>query len=253
MQLGVTTGPEPSIEQNGVVPLNSSSTTVEQGEWIVIYGHNLATSTYDWNGDFPQSLGGTSVTIDHKPAYLYFANATQINAQVPNDSATGTVPVVVTTPTGSSTSSVTLGAFGPSFSLLDGTHVAGIILRTDGSGAYGSGSNSYDIIGPTGTSLGYKTVAAKAGDSVVLYGVGFGPTSPQPPAGMPVSGAPATTNSVTMLINNVSVTPGYSGLSYYWLYQFNLTLPGGLGTGDVPLEAIVGGMQTPGNVVISLQ
>jgi uncharacterized protein (TIGR03437 family) len=42
-------------------------------------------------------------------------------------------------------------------------------------------------------------------------------------------------------------------LSYYWLYQFNLTLPAGLGAGDVPLEALVGGMQTPGNVVISLQ
>jgi hypothetical protein len=61
-------------------------------------------------------------------------------------------------------------------------HVAAIILRTDGSGAYGSGASSYDILGPTGTSLGYKTVAAKAGDLVELYGIGFGrPIPPCPP------------------------------------------------------------------------
>src|ERR1700733_13636869 len=70
---------------------------------------------------------------------------------------------------------------GPSFNLLDGKHVAGIILRSDGSGAYGGGA--YDIVGPTGTSLGYKTVAAKPGDTLVLFGVGFGPTKPAVPAG----------------------------------------------------------------------
>jgi uncharacterized protein (TIGR03437 family) len=37
------------------------------------------------------------------------------------------------------------------------------------------------------------------------------------------------------------------------LFQFNLTLPAGLGTGDVPLVAMVGGVQTPSGVVISLQ
>ena len=62
----------------------------------------------------------------------------------------------------------------PSFLLLDSKHVTGIILRSDGSGAYAGGV--YDIIGPTGTSLGYPTVAAKAGDIVELFGVGFGPT-----------------------------------------------------------------------------
>ena len=63
----------------------------------------------------------------------------------------------------SARSTVTLAQFGPCFSLLDGKHVAGIILRSDGSGADGGGA--YDIIGPTGSALGYKTVAAKAGDA----------------------------------------------------------------------------------------
>lgn len=121
------------------------------------------------------------MTIDGKAAYLSYVSPGQINLQVPNDAATGSVPVAVTTGAGSATSTVKLAQFGPSFFTLDGSHVAGIILRSDGSGTYGGGT--YDIVGPTGTSLGYPTVAAKAGDVVELFGTGFGPTNPAVMAG----------------------------------------------------------------------
>ena len=171
--------------------------------------------------------------------------------QAPNDTATGSVQVVVTTSFGSATSNVTLAQFAPSFFLLDSKHVAGIILRSDGSGAYGGGA--YDIIGPTGSSLGYGTVAAKAGDNVALFGTGFGPTNPAVPAGQAFSGAAATTNPVTVRINNASIATAFAGLSGAGLYQVNLTVPSGLGTGDVVLQASVGGVQTQSGVVISLQ
>jgi uncharacterized protein (TIGR03437 family) len=161
------------------------------------------------------------------------------------------VNVTVTSGGASATSTVNLAQFGPSFSLLDGTHVAAIILRSDGSGTYGEGS--YDIVGPTGTSLGYKTVAAKAGDVVELFGVGFGPTNPAVPAGQPYSGAAATTNPVQLHINGTSVTPFFSGISGAGLYQINLTVPPGLGTGDKPLLATVGSVQTQSFAVLSLQ
>jgi uncharacterized protein (TIGR03437 family) len=54
-------------------------------------------------------------------------------------------------------------------------------VRADGSGAYGSGT--YDILGLGGTSLGYRTMAAKAGAAIELFGVGFGPTTPAVAAG----------------------------------------------------------------------
>jgi uncharacterized protein (TIGR03437 family) len=218
---------------------------------VSIYGTNLATETATWTGNFPTSLGGTSVTIDGKQAYLSFVSYGQINLQAPNDNATGIVPVVITTSSGTVKSTVTLAQFGPAFFLLDSTHVAGIILRANGKGAYGGGT--YDIIGPTGTSLGYATLAAKAGDNVALFGNGFGPTSPSEPAGQPFSGAAATINPVTLRINNVSVTPTFAGLSGPGLYQINLTIPTGLGTGDASLQAMVGGVQTPSGAVISLQ
>jgi len=146
---------------------------------------------------------------------------------------------------------VTLAQIAPSLLLLDSRHVAGIILRSNGAGAYGGGT--YDIIGPTGSSLGYPTVAAKAGDSIEIYGTGFGPTNPPVAAGQAFSGAAATTNSVTLGISGVSMTPSFAGLSGAGLDQINLTVPAGLGTGDVPLIAQVGGAQTQGSVVISLQ
>jgi len=242
----------PSITPNGIVPLYSSSNTIQAGSSISIYGTNLATGTVSWNGDFLTTLGGTSVTVNNKPAYPWFVSPFQINLQAPDDTATGIVNVVVTTPTGVATSTVALAQFGPSFSLLDGRHVAGILLRSDGSGAYGGGT--YDIVGPTGTSLGYKTVAAKAGDSLILFGTGFGPTTPAVAAGKAYSGEAATTNSVRLLINNIAVAPAFSGITAAGLYQINVApVPAGLGVGDVSLLATVDGFRTPLGVVLSLQ
>jgi uncharacterized protein (TIGR03437 family) len=236
----------PVITAGGIVP-----GTIQPGEWATVYGTNLAGGTATWTGNFPQSLGGTSVTIGGKAAYLSYVSYGQINLQVPNVSATGALPVVITTATGSGASTATLAQFGPSFFLLDATHVAGIILRSNGKGAYGGGT--YDIIGPGGTSLGYPTVAAKAGDIVELFGTGFGPTNPVVLAGQTFSGAAPTTNPVTLKIDNVSVTPSFVGLSGAGLYQLNLPVPSGLGTGDVSLLATVGGIGTPSGAVISLQ
>jgi uncharacterized protein (TIGR03437 family) len=242
----------PSIAPNGIVPIYSRSNTIQPGSSISIYGENLAAGTLSWNGDFATTLGGTTVTINKKPAYPWFVSPFQINLQAPDDTASGIVNVVVTTSAGAATSTVTLAQFSPSFSVLDGRHVAGIILRSDGSGAYGDGT--YDIVGPTGASLGYKTVAAKAGDALILFGTGFGPTTPSVPAGKAFSGEAITTNPVQLLINGIVIVPAFSGISSAGLYQLNLMpVPAGLGIGDVPLIATVGGFQTSSGVVLSLQ
>jgi uncharacterized protein (TIGR03437 family) len=244
--------PSTSITSGGIVPIYSSSNTIQPGSWVSIYGANLANTTATWNGDFPTSLAGTSVTINNKPAYLWFVSPGQVNLQAPDDTPAGTVNVTVTSPSGTATSTVTLALLSPSFSLLDGKHVAGIILRTDGSGAYGGGA--YDILGPTGTSLGYKTVAAKAGDTIELFGVGFGPTNPTVPSGKPYSGAAPTTIPVSLSIAGNTVLPAFSGITSAGLYQINVVqLPAGLGPGDMPLVATVAGVQTQTGVVISLQ
>ncbi len=220
----------PIISPGGVVPLYSSVTMIQPGSWVSIYGANLAAGTAVWNGDFPTSLGGTSVTINGKPAYLSFVSAGQIDLQAPDDTATGVVQVVVTTTSGQATSTVTLNPESPAFSLLDANFVTAIILRSDGSGAFGGGS--YDILGPDGDCFGYLTAGAKPGDLVELFGVGFGPTDPTVPAGKVFSGAAPITEPFSLYINNVLVSPLFVGLSSAGLYQINLIVPPGLGEGD---------------------
>lgn len=243
--------PSPVVSPGGVVPLYSTSNTIQPGEWVSLYGSNLASGNYVWNGNFPTLLGGTSVKINGKLAYLWSVSPEQINFQAPDDTTTGPVSVTVLTATSETFSTVTLAPIAPSFSLLDATHVTGIILRSNGKGAYGGGT--YDILGPTGNSLGYATVAAKAGDTVELFGVGFGPTTPAVPAGQAFSGQAVTTNTVQLSVGGKPVNPSFSGLSSAGLYQLNVTIPVGLGAGDLPLTATVGGVQTQTGVVISLQ
>ena len=237
----------PSILANGIVPVGSSIPSIQPGSWAVIYGSNLATSTVSWDGTFPTTLGGASVTVNGKPAYLYFASPGQINFQAPDDTATGSVNVVVTTANGTSTSTVTLANTAPSLLTFGdaANHVAGVISRPVG----------FDFLGPTGSSLGFATVAAKAGDVVVLFGVGFGPVvGTAPPAGKPFSGALSTPpGAVTLRIANQTVPLDFSGLTSAGLYQFNVRIPTGLGTGDKSVVFSVGGLSTASNNVISLQ
>ena len=54
------------------------------------------------------------------------------------------------------------------------------------------------------------------------------------------------------MIGGTTVTPSFAGMTEAGLFQFNLTIPSGLGTGDVALVGLVGGVQTPAGAVISL-
>lgn len=254
---GANIGGPPTINAGGAVTLNGTANVIQPGAWFSIYGTNLIFGSVPqvWSGNYPTILGGTSVTINNKPAYLWYAGATQLNLQAPDDATRGVVNVAVTTSSGTAASTVTLADQSPAWNLLgDNKHVADIIVRPDGSGAYGSGSGSYDIIGPTGTSLGYKTVAAKAGDTIVLFGGGFGPTSPPIPAGQAYSGPAATAiANIAVTINSHPVSSFFTGVASPGLFQFNITLPSGLGTGDQPLSAVVNSVSTPAGAVIALQ
>ena len=244
-------GQPPTIFAGGIGPEFGIANIIQPGEWVTIYGSNLASQTATWNGDFPISLGGTSVQINGRSAYLMYVSPTQINLQAPDDTATGTVAVTVTTGAGSATSSVILNPYSPTFSLLEKMHVAGIIVRHDGSGTFGGGT--YDILGPTGQAFGYRTIAAKAGDNVVLFGSGFGPTNPHVPAGQPFTGAAPITSPLTLTINGAPIQPDFAGISAAGVYQINVTIPPCLGEGDVPIQASVGGLQTRIGVLISLR
>jgi uncharacterized protein (TIGR03437 family) len=87
----------------------------------------------------------------------------------------------------------------------------------------------------------------------MLYGVGFGPTTPHVPAGQVFSGAAPTTNAVTVSIGGVNAKVLFSGITEAGLYQINLIVPPNTGSGDQPLQATVNGVQTPVGPVVTVQ
>jgi uncharacterized protein (TIGR03437 family) len=96
------------------------------------------------------------------------------------------------------------------------------------------------------------TVAAKPGDTIVLWGTGFGATIPAVAAGTTVSGAPAAVTTPTLTVGGMAVpaistilTVGSAGL-----YQITVQLPANVPTGAVAVQASVGGVSTAAGVTI---
>jgi len=251
LPVSLTIGGNPVvINAGGVVPVDSTATALQPGSWASIYGANLAAATAIWNGDFPTSLGGVTVTIDNRPVYLWFVSAGQINFQVPADTSTGPVSLTVENSFGRATTTVTLAQQGPAFLLLgDNTHATGLIIDPNGGGSQGGGT--YDLLGPTSAGAGFRP--AKSGETVVLYGVGFGPTNPSVAPGRLYSGAAPLITTPQVTVGGVAVQLSFGGLVSAGLYQFSFNLPANLASGDQPLLAVVNGVQTQFNVFVPVQ
>lgn len=208
------------------------------GAWITIQGAGLASSTRTWraadfNGNrLPESLDGVSVRINNQPASVYFISPTQINALAPEAISDGSVPVVVTTANGSSDpASVNFTRFAPGFFQFPQENAAAI-RAADAA-----------LIGPPQLIDGATTVGATPGETILLYGTGFGPTSPATIPHETFSGPRPTANPVRIQIHNQFADVAFAGLISPGLYQFNVRVPD-LVSGDYPVTAEVGGVRT---------
>jgi uncharacterized protein (TIGR03437 family) len=241
--------PAPSISAGGVVNGASFAPGIVAGSWATITGTNLASLTDNWNGHIvngalPTTLDGVTVGIGGKPAYLNYLSPTQINLVVPAVSP-GATPVTVTTAGGtSSTFTVTAAAYGPAFFPWPGSQA--VATRQD-----------FSFAAKPGTFPGAATVAAKPGDVIILWGTGFGPTTPAAPGGVqvPSDQTYATSTPAAVRINGVSATvygtalaPGYAGL-----YQVAIQVPPSMADGDWPVVATIGGVASPNGVVLSVK
>jgi uncharacterized protein (TIGR03437 family) len=114
----------------------------------------------------------------------------------------------------------------------------------------------YSLAVKPGTFVGTTTVAAKAGDVLILWGTGFGPTNPAAPSGtaVPATNTYSTTSPPTVTINNVQATVYGAALAsgFGGLYQIAIQVPLTMADGDWPIQATIGGVQSPGGVVLSV-
>jgi uncharacterized protein (TIGR03437 family) len=230
----------PSFTGSGVVSAAANVPGLTPGAWLAIYGQNLAQTTQSWNGsDFsnglPTSLAGVSVMIDSKPAAIDYITPTQINVQVPDDAARGPVPVVVTSGgVASAPVVVNMAAFAPSFFTFDGKYIAA------------THADNTPIS---------QTSPAKPGEVIVLYGTGFGPTSPPTPAGIIVSTANplASPSALSIAFNDTPAEVAFAGVTGAGLYQFNLAVPATLANGDALVIATINSVQTQSGAFIPVQ
>ena len=97
---------------------------------------------------------------------------------------------------------------------------------------------TYDLAGPAGR-FSFSTRPVQAGEVLELFGVGFGPTERAVPAGQAFSGATPVANLVKVTIGGIACTVQFAGLISAGLYQLNIIVPSGTGSGDQLLQATV--------------
>ena len=244
--LSVQAPPTPAVQLTSVVNGASFQSGLASGTWISIFGVNLAPSVAAWNGsDFingqlPTSLDGVSVSIDGRAAYVAYVSPGQINALAPDDPAVGPAPVQVTTAAGvSNTLSTDKQAVAPAFFMLGGSYVAAV--HADGT-----------YVGKPGLISGAVTRPAQPGEIIMLFGTGFGATTPPQPASELVTSPVILGNQVQVMIGGVSAKVNYAGLVESGLDQINVTVPS-VPTGDATISATVAGGTTQAGMSITVQ
>ncbi|MEO5922641.1 MAG: hypothetical protein ABIR70_02340 [Bryobacteraceae bacterium] len=213
-----------------------------------IQGTNLASTTDTWDrfivgGKLPTSLGGVIVTIGNIPAYLTYISPTQINFVAPDIGIIFSSAIVNNNGSSSAIFPIQANQYNPAFFAWPGSQV--VATRTD-----------YTFAVRNGT-FGAATVAAKPGDVLILWGTGFGPTSPLtlPGSVVPSDQTYSTATPPTVTINNIPAVVYGAALAsgYVGLYQVAIQVPTSLGSGDWPIVASIGGAQSPSTLLLSVR
>jgi uncharacterized protein (TIGR03437 family) len=219
--------------------------SIAPGGWIEIFGTNISATSRSWGGaDFsgvnaPTSLDGISVSIGGQAAFVSYISATQVNAQVPSNVATGSQTLTIKSPGGtSSAKTVTVtttqpGILAPASFNVGGNQYAGALF-----------SDASTYVMPTGAVSGVTSRPAKPGETITFYGVGFGAVNPDIPAGRTVAQANSLVASFVPTIGGVNATTSYAGLApgAIGLYQFNIVVPNVPNSDLVPFKFTLGGV-----------
>jgi uncharacterized protein (TIGR03437 family) len=239
-----STTPLPTIRaQKGVVQGASFERGVTVGSWFSIIGWNLATTTRLWAGaDFtdgnklPTKLDGVEVKINGQSAAVYYVSPTQINAQVPGLTGTGTATLqVIRDGVASHPEPIEIRSSSPEFFryFLGATaYVAAI---------HGDGT----VVAEPVAAPGLK--AASSGETIQIFGTGFMVA----PAGEIVSNV-INVPGTTVRIGAANATVSFSGLTATGLFQANVVVPQ-VPAGDYPVSLTVGGVTNLVTGLISIR
>ncbi len=216
----------PAIISGGVVNGASFQPQISPGALATIAGTNLATSTgTDATLPLLTTLAEASVSVNGKLAPILYASPSQINFQVPWETALGTASVTVTVAgTTSAAASVPVLSAAP-----------GIFFNSSGTAI----AQNKDF------SLNTSANPAHAGSYLIAYLTGSGPVTPAladgaatPSTGLiqPTSSVTATIGGATATVLGSAFTPGFVSL-----LQVNIAVPSGMAAGNYPMVVTING------------
>jgi uncharacterized protein (TIGR03437 family) len=253
-------GTGPTVGNGGIITASGFGgfTAATAGSFIEIYGSNLAGTTRGWaasdfvSGAAPTVVDGVAVTVGGIPAYVNYVSPGQVNVQVPAGVPSGsTVPVIVTY-NNQSSAPVTL-----QINSFEGGLLAPSNFKANGT-QYAAAFHADGTFVTFGNILGIQGTPAQPGETIVFYGVGFGPvTSSTTPVAGQIVQAPMTTLAapVTFTIGNLPATVSYQGLvdGEVGLYQFNVIVPLALTGNDYKVQVTQGGTTIPQDLYVSVE
>jgi uncharacterized protein (TIGR03437 family) len=232
-QLSVTIQAAPAVPTftaASVVNAASSTAAIAPGEYVTIFGSNLAAASATAGAaPFPSTLGNVMVTLNGNPVRLLSVAAGQINFQVPFGTPVGPANLIVTSiGTPSTTAQIQIAAAAP-----------GIFQSSNGRALVVNEDNT----------LNSSTKPARSGSIIVLYVTGGGRFKTDV-----TDGDLASPTQANLLQAPVSATLGglpaevlYAGTAPgqgTGLVQVNLRVPAALAPGDHPVVVAVGGVSS---------
>jgi uncharacterized protein (TIGR03437 family) len=224
--------------------------------WLSVYGTNFEPANFQdtWTnaikasntGALPTTLDALSVMVGGVPAYVAYVSATQINVLTGNIGF-GPLAVTVTNTAGTSNAvSITSQQDIPGF--FEWPVAPG---GTVGNNQPVATHEDYSDAAAPGTFATETTVPAAPAETIILWGSGFGPTTPANPFGVAVPSTPTyeTSSNVTVTLNGAPLVV-YQNLAFLTagnagLFQVGVTLPATLANGSYPLTVSVGGITSP--------
>lgn len=193
------------------------------GMLLSIFGTDLASGVQEASSvPLPDNLRGTTATVNGAAAPLFYVSPTQVNLQVPYETATGAATVSVRSSDGRATSQqVQIGQVSP-----------GIFTTSDG---------TFHLVPSSNAAPGSYATLFFTGQGQVKPAVADG-AAPPPPSQVGIGGLPAPVQPVNVYVGGVQAQTTFVGIPYYLVgvTQVNFIVPQGLTAGDQTVVVLVG-------------
>jgi uncharacterized protein (TIGR03437 family) len=238
------------------------------GSWLEIKGSNMADpadprlsaatnpgqwTAADFNGaNAPTTLDGISVSINGKPAYVWYLSPGQLNVQAPEDSTINNVPITVTnchatsSPIMFTRRALAPGLLAPPSFTVSGKPYMVATFLSDG---------AYVLSASASAALGVAGRPAAGGNLILAYGIGFGDVTPPILPGVMAEQSNALVNPVTISFGTTQASLAYAGLAggFVGLYEFYINVPSGLANGDYQINVTQNGTTVPQTMYLTVQ